>query len=141
MRYIDRGIACSVAVTSSNVRAANFKAGAASGPGGRIWPSLFSAEGTRRNFRDAAPARMGRRGATDIALAVIFAEAELSAKTAKFCTSRKFCIIGGVFVQCACAYVGVRGHSYGGNPPFEILATPLLVISNITKKGLCFAVF
>ena len=43
----------------------------------------------------AAPARTGRRGAIDIALAVILtvfisAEVDLSAKTTKFCTPQKF---------------------------------------------------
>ena len=32
---------------------------------------------------------------------------------------------GAKFVQYACAYIGVRRHSHGGNPPFEILAMPL----------------
>ena len=46
----------------------------------------------------AAPVQTGRRGAIDIALAaifavVIFAEADLFAKTAKFCTTRKFLAI------------------------------------------------
>ena len=55
-------------------------------------------EGTRRNFAVfifAAPARTGRQGAIDIALVAIFAvfifaEGDLSAKTAKFCTMQKF---------------------------------------------------
>ena len=38
----------------------------------------------------AAPVRTGRQGATAIFAVFIFAEADLSAKTVKFCTTRKF---------------------------------------------------
>ena len=37
-----------------------------------------------------APARTGRQGAIAIALAAVFAEGDLCAKTAKFCTTQKF---------------------------------------------------
>ena len=79
----------------------------------------IASEGTRRNFRS-----FNFRGARAHGAARRYWYSNFN-KPTKFCTTRKFGIMGGVFVQCACAYVGVRGYSYGGNPPFEILATPL----------------